>query len=129
MIVFLGDNAYVTKWLPQEILRIHGKQVIGLERNSAGGIIVSMDIRSDDGRIIVRLSKDGFVVNRNNELLVNRPDKSTLIIEDQYGNVALDARYLNERAFRITGTLHYQGQTIPLQFPAFMHQSLHRAPR
>jgi hypothetical protein len=47
-----------------------------------------------------------------------RPDKSTIIFEDEFGGEVFYARYLNEHAFRIRGTTWMHGQYVHLDNPA-----------
>jgi hypothetical protein len=46
--------------------------ILTLDRSASGSIEVIMDIRSSDGKIIARMNRDGFVVNRNNYLDMRR---------------------------------------------------------
>jgi hypothetical protein len=91
--------------------------MVTIERNADGSIVVPLDIRSPDGKVIVRMDENGFVVNRNNILEMRRPDRSSLVIVDQYGNQVLNARYMNRQAFRLTGLINYGGRNIPIEFP------------
>jgi len=47
-----------------------------------------MDVKGEDGRLIARLNGNGFVINRNNYLEMQRPDRTRLIVYDQNGNEA-----------------------------------------
>jgi hypothetical protein len=74
VLIFLGQedshNAVLVDQFPHTVLalgdpRIHLIPVLRLERSTNGELIVDLDIRSHDGKIITRLDKDGFVVNGN----------------------------------------------------------------
>jgi hypothetical protein len=59
--------------------------LLTLHTDHTGYITLSIDIRSRDGRIVARVDKNRFVVNENNILRMRRPDRSTLIVDDQEG--------------------------------------------
>ena len=118
VILFFGDNASIARGFPHNVLvsRILGP-VIVLDRSREGYIAVRMDIRTADGKIVVRLNEDGFNINAHTIWEMSRPDRSTLIVTDEYGGETLNIRYLNSQAMRITGSFHYPGQkeSTPLQ--------------
>ena len=94
VIVLLGEsNAAMTNIFPHTIIRVRGHDVISVDKDSAGALVIDMEIRGVDNKIIARLNKSGFVVNRNSELQVLRPDASTLVVEDEYGTRALYVRF------------------------------------
>jgi len=68
-----------------------------------GGLSVDATVTGSDGRVIVQIVRNRFSVNRNNYLRREIPDKSTLVVTDQYGNQALYVRYLNPHAIRVLG--------------------------
>lgn len=91
--------------------------LLSIERESDGSIFIPLEIRSPDGKIIVKMDEHGFDVNRNNILKMHRDDRSSLVVVDEYGNEVLNARYMNRQAFRLTGLINYGGQQLPIQFP------------
>jgi len=119
--VFLGthSNATFTNKFPHTILLIHKHQVISIDRSEAGSLVLSVDMRDTAGRVIAKLSKNGFVVSKNYDLYLLRPDKSTLIIEDGMGKEILKARFINPKAFAIEGTVQYQDRLFPLELAGF----------
>jgi len=120
MLLFLGNRGNVTEVnrFPHTVINVRGGRALQLDRSPAGLITPIIDIRSADNRIIVQMnSKDGFAVNQSNSLLMKRPDKSTLVVEDQYGNEVLNAHYINEHAFQLTGVMTIPGfGKVPLDF-------------
>jgi len=122
VVLFLGTNAMVTNKFPHTVVKVHGKDAVSLDRIEDGSLVLSVDMRDASNRIVARLNKNGFVVNSNYPLFMLRPDKSTVIIEDQFGEEMLHARFLNRQAFSLSGVLHYKGTTIPLEAP-FMQRS------
>lgn len=107
----LGDesqhNAALITTFPHTVIEVeHDKvktPVLSLARSQSGVITVLLDMRSKDGRIIARMDKDGFVVNRNNFLEMKK-DKSSLKIIDEYGSEVLKVRYLNPSAISVSGS-------------------------
>ncbi len=117
--VFLGTNAMVTNKFPHTILQVQGQSVVSIDRLENGSVVLSVEMRDTSNRIIARLNKNGFVVNSSYALYMLRPDKSTIIIEDQYGKEVLNARFLNRQAFRLNGVLQYRATAFPLDLPNF----------
>jgi hypothetical protein len=79
---------------------------VSLVRLSDNRIAVLLDIRSDDGRIVVRMDRNGYVVNRNNILEIKKnPSKNPnrLTVFDTFGQVVLEVHYLNPRTIAISG--------------------------
>jgi hypothetical protein len=76
--------------------------VVTLDRDPNGALTVLLDIRSRDGRIIARMDRDGFVVNRNDYLEMKK-DKSNLKIIDEYGAEVLNVHYFNRSAIGVSG--------------------------
>jgi hypothetical protein len=78
--------------------------IVTLDRNPGGGLDVTLEVRSDDGKLIARMDKRGFVINRNKILEIETPrDKSSLLLVDDSGDEVLNIRYLNPEAIVIGG--------------------------
>lgn len=117
--IVLGGNVFVTNKFPHVVLAsVSGQKLISMDRSDDGSIVLLLDIRSSDGRIITRLNEDGFVVNRSNYLSMKK-DKSSLVVEDEYGAEVLRARYLNRRAFSLSATIKFPGGSVQLPDPSF----------
>jgi hypothetical protein len=103
VILMIDTNAYVVQKFPHPIFLSQSKgSILSLDRGADGALAIIMDLRSADGRIIVRLTDDGFVVNRNNYLEMKENDKSTLDIIDEYGRPILHVRYANPKLIEMT---------------------------
>jgi hypothetical protein len=106
-IVMVGDlkaqNASVFSKFPHTIIVSERRgPVLVVDKTPSGSLALVLDLRSNDGKIIARIDKNGFVLNRNNYLEVKR-DKSSLIIIDEYGTEVLNIRYINSRAIAVSG--------------------------
>ena len=112
--VFLGKNRYYATDFPYYPLMYEGNPVFAVERDAAGRVGITVDVRSKDGRIVARIKNGTFIVNRNNILTMKRPDKSTLIVEDQSGNEVLNVRYQNRSVIHFQGTLYLEGRVAPV---------------
>src|ERR1039457_287287 len=110
VMLFLGTNVSAVNNFPHTVLAIHYKPAIVVDRRPDGAILVSLNIRDADGKIIVQMDKNNFVVNGNTTLgKPRRPDRSSIEVTDQYGRVAFKARYLNKRAMRIEAIVNFPG--------------------
>jgi hypothetical protein len=115
--LFVGTNVTITDIFPHIVLfSLKMGPVLTIDR-SDNSMSILLDIKTRDGKIITRMDRDGYVVNRNEDLQIKRPDKSTLIVIDVYGLEVLKARFLNPRALQLTGAIRYPGsdQPLPLQ--------------
>ena len=79
------------------------------------GINVTMDVFGADEKIVVGIEKNEFTVNPNNYYRMKRPDKSTLVVLDQYKKEVLNIRYLNRRAIKLSALLYYPGVQGPIE--------------
>jgi hypothetical protein len=87
--------------------------ILVVER-SRGRVALDLDVRGKDGRIVARIERNHFVVNHNNILTQQRPDRSTLVVIDQEGTEVLNVRYLNTQAIHLLGTFYVVGQVDPV---------------
>jgi hypothetical protein len=67
---------------------------------------VGIDVRNEQGEIIARIDRAGWVVNRNTILSSSTsPDASTISVENEYGDEVLHVHYVNPRVMQIYGEL------------------------
>jgi hypothetical protein len=78
--------------------------------------------------MIANLSKNGFIVSKNYELYLLRPDKNTVIIWDGYENEILKARFLNPKAFAVQGMVQYQDKKVPLDIQGMSNSCFGHSP-
>jgi hypothetical protein len=95
-IVVFGASAIQFASMPATILRVGKEDMITMNRREGGGISISAKIYSEDGRIVTKVLKNAFDINRNNIFKEERPDDSTLIVIDQHDQRVLYIRYRNK---------------------------------
>jgi hypothetical protein len=102
-----------TSWFhdfPHVVLSIKGRNMITVSKSSDGLLVVSMDIRTDKNILIARFDEQGFEVSP--ALNRRHPDKSTIIVEDRYGNELVKVRYVNPRALSIETRMTIDGRSV-----------------
>lgn len=105
--VFLGKFMVSYSMFPHNIFTVNGKNPLILNRDQSGRIALTMDILDRDEKVVVRFTDGHFTVNQNARLDMQRPDRSTLVVTDNYGNEVLNIRYLNKTAVVISALLQY----------------------
>ena len=107
MALYLGNTVSVITAFPHVVFRVHGDDVLVIERDSSG-VLVSFQAFDDRGKIVVRLARNQFVaVSLASH--VERPSQSNLIVFDDQGTKVLDVQFLNPQAIKITGILRHPG--------------------
>ncbi len=109
--VFLGQFVAITNEFPHTVLEVKGEKRIILDRAKDGTLAISLEIRSEDNRIIAKIENGKYMINPNNILGKDRKDRSSLQIVDQFGRQALNIRYFNPRAVWIDAELRYPGSS------------------
>jgi hypothetical protein len=122
--VYMDEKGFETAVFPQTIFSIRNVPVISIDRTSSGEVTLSLDIRSADGKLIVRMRNNRFQINKNNYFSMKRPDLSTLIVYDQNGAEVLNARFLNPHAFRLSAKIHSSGEFLDTDnIPGFVTEA------
>jgi hypothetical protein len=118
--LYLGNSRLiagrnVSRWpvlVPQD--RRIASPILVVEQESRERIALDLDVRGEDGRIVARIQHNHFVLNRNNMLTKQRPDRSTLLVTDQKGTEVLNVRYINPHTIHVLGTFYVIGQKEPV---------------
>lgn len=110
--IFMGRHEAYGSHFPYVALRVRKQDRMVIDRDQTGRIALTLDILDAQGKVIVAFEKGHFTVVQSNILDMKRPDRSTLIVRDQYKNEVLDVRYLNKRSLEISGLLRYPGVGI-----------------
>jgi hypothetical protein len=109
VVIFLGSNIVVTRQFPHAILIVDGKSRLEVNRDDDGSIAISLDVLSDDGKVVARILNGQFTINQNNALDLTRKDRNSLEVVDQSGTQVLSMRYINPQVMWIDAVLHYPG--------------------
>jgi hypothetical protein len=74
-------------------------------------IALYMDILGRDGKIIARFDETGrFIVSPGHTLSMERKDKSSLEITDEFGDEVLNVHYANRQLIKISGVIRLPGR-------------------
>jgi len=99
----VGSNSVNVSRFPRDFLIMGDENVLSIDRDKTGNIDLSATIRGDDGRVVVTVENNELKINKNNYFTKSRPDRSTLIVRDQFNVEVINFVYLNPRAASITG--------------------------
>jgi hypothetical protein len=89
---------------------VHNRyKAVWLEKKQDGRIALSIDIRDSNRRIGIRIDRNGFFVHSGANLFPRRPDKSSIVIQNEFGDDVLSVKYANPQAFVVTGSLEGLG--------------------
>lgn len=104
--IFYGSSA---AWITSPkliVLRVKDTDLLAISRTSEG-VSVSAQIYGADERIITQIIDNEFHINPNNYFRIDRTDRHTLIVYDQYNKQVLNVRFLNPRAIKVMGIFHF----------------------
>src|SRR6266571_4062969 len=102
-VIIFGNSAAYTQERTNVLLREGPTPLLWLTTAPDGAALLNGTFRSIDGRVIAEVSQGRFSVNPNATLPFSRPDRSTLVVRDEYGNVVLNVRYINKHAISLLG--------------------------
>jgi hypothetical protein len=111
-IVAINGGGHMFTKFPHTVLIYNRQKAVWLDKRQDGSIALFVDIRDPDGRIAIRIDKDGFFVHPGANLFARRPDKNSLVIQNEFGGDVLSVRYANSQAFVVTGSLASLGPKI-----------------
>lgn len=106
--IYLGDTVGDVTAVPYTVLRVHGEDVITLNK-SGSGFVFSGDIYDDRRDLILRMENNQFRVT-NAAAYIDKT-KSRLTVYDHKGELALSIRILNPNAIRIIGAFYAKDGT------------------
>jgi hypothetical protein len=115
LILYVGRNASISNKFPHTVIQYKGQGVLVIDRNEKKQAAVTVTAIGRDGKVIATIDRNHFNLTQNAlQTHEPRPDKSTLLVYDEYDNQVLNVRYLNPQAIRISGMLYYGGQRIDM---------------
>jgi hypothetical protein len=115
--IFFGNSVAVVSQFPHTVISSNGVPRLGIDRGPDGSIGINAHVISIDGRIITEIKDSQFMVNPNNYLRLERKDKSSLSLLDQFGRMVLDVRYINPSAFLVSSFVLYTNAGDMLTLP------------
>jgi hypothetical protein len=110
--LFFGPQTIIADAQSLSIIKVHDRELIGIERDANDKVVLNADIRNSDGKVVALVSRNVFHVNRNNiidSLFSRSRDRSTITLTDEFGN-RLKIRYLNKHSMEFSGRLFYSPQ-------------------
>jgi len=111
--VFLGSSVAWANTFPFTVLLFNSKPVLTIDKDDHG-ILVGTEIRDRSGVLIARMRRNEFDVNANNIFKKVRPDRSTLVVENQNGETVLNIRYLNPSSVRVVGVYRDKNSVLSI---------------
>jgi hypothetical protein len=113
LIVMSGTNAYIEDQFPHTLLMIDCDRVLTIDRDANGNVGISLTIRDKDDKVVVELDRGQFEINKNNYFKIHRRgSKSTLAVEDQYGQEVLYLHLANRNVLQFRALFNYKGRPI-----------------
>jgi hypothetical protein len=114
-VVLLGANAVKTSSFPLTILNVDGQDRLVLERGDDGSIAVTVDIMSDDGSVIIRMTNGNFAIVPSDHPMKQK-DRNSLLMTDPSLTQMLTIRYVNRHTVWIDAVLRYPSLETPVIF-------------
>ena len=98
--IYIGSNVAWATSFPHTVFRSNGYDLLVLDRDLAGGIVVTAKIFDDRQNLVAEIVKNHFLAS-NYASHFGRPDRSSLIVYDHLDVPALEIQFLNDRAISI----------------------------
>ena len=109
LLVILGERAAWTRQFPTTVLRIGNDDILVLDRDGKGNIVITTDIYDGDN-IVASIDRNNFTVT-SDAFTKERNDLSSLAVTlRRKKEKVLDVRYLNPSTIRILGIFRHPGQ-------------------
>lgn len=109
LLIYMG---FATSWVtqfPHTIIEVDETPRLVVDRNQDSSIAISLEILGADGKVIAELNKNEFAVSPHSYFRMERKDRSSLVVFDDFKNEVLNVRYLNPKAIWINAELKYPG--------------------
>jgi hypothetical protein len=114
--IYMGSSASWTKTFPHVVFQSRGNELLTLNRDANGGLLISAKIFDDRTDLVAKLENNHFIAT-NAASHFERPDRSALVVYDHLDKPVLDIHFLNDHAVQISSaTLRAPGgQTVSIQ--------------
>jgi hypothetical protein len=103
MAIYFGGGASWTRRFPHVVFQSGSTNLLSLDKTTEG-VMVTASVFDDRSNLIAELRQNRFVAT-NYASHFERPDRSTLMVYDHRGMMALKVVYLNDRAIVVQGIL------------------------
>jgi hypothetical protein len=116
--VYLGDELAMTvKTFPFNPVGVYERHqneetvepLITIDKDAHGNIVLTTNVKNRDNKLIAQINRNVFTISEQKIFRTYRehPDKSTIVVQDEYGHEALYVRYLNPHSIIFSGILYY----------------------
>ena len=116
--IFLGNGIVHTFSENFTAIELLKKPVLTIKIKD-NSIFISGIFISEDNRISTRLTDNVFSINENNWFSIERPNRYTLILRDNFDKEVLNVNFFNPRAVIIKGIFR-----LPNSFPLIVNEQL-----
>ena len=114
-IIYWGNSTSFSNQKYLSLIQVRNRELLGMDRDARGNILVNAEVFGEDKKIIVEIHNNNFTVNQNNIFKMERPDRSSLRVVDQYNRPALSVRYLNSHAIKVLGLFYSPELSMPIR--------------
>jgi hypothetical protein len=111
--IIVGNAWMYTPNIDRTIVEIDGKPALTLNRER-GGLTISLKVMGQDGRVVVEILKNRFVINPNNYFKIQREGRNELAVYDQSDDKVLDIHYFNEKTIKVLAELRTGGHHVSI---------------
>jgi hypothetical protein len=106
--VYFGDYLVVINGFPNKVLSIGKEDMLVIDKNKAGHIIIKSLLVFDGDRLIAKVDENSWQVDS----FKKTENRSTLIVYDHLDDEVLRLSFLNQNAIRLSGIFqHPKSQT------------------
>lgn len=106
ILLLFGNSAAYSDGAQVNLFAVGGQPVLWVTK-SDDRLLLNGTFRAPDGKELVEMSDGKFLINPHNTLPFKRPDRSTLLVKDEYGRTIVNIRYLNKRTIKLLGEYQY----------------------
>jgi hypothetical protein len=106
LLLFIGDSLYISTRDSQDMATAQGNSMFNISKNPQGQISVTASVWNSDGTLIGQITNNSFIPASSTNISINTPDKSTLTVDDQYGNELLYFHFINALSISIRGVFY-----------------------
>lgn len=109
MIVMAGLGVTATGTVPDAwcVVSVEHKPLLSVRRTNRG-LSVSAAVVDNNG-LIARIRDNQFEVNEHNSFSISRPDRTTLAVENRWGEEVFRVSYRNQRTVYVRGIFYVPG--------------------